>query len=153
MSKLLYFIAAIAALGMFTSSVFAGNLVNVAGASGIALSGYDPVAFFTDKKPMFGDPANSATYKGAMYLFASKEHKAMFEADPQKYVPQYGGYCAFGVALGHLFPVDISTWQVRDGKLYLNFNPAIFNMFNKDFAGHVAKAEKNWPDLVKKHAK
>ncbi|MBI4964498.1 MAG: hypothetical protein HY913_14565 [Desulfomonile tiedjei] len=153
MNKLLYLIASIATLGMLTTSVFAGDLVNVAGASGIALSGYDPVAFFTDKKPMYGDPAISATHDGAMYLFASKEHKAAFEADPQKYVPQYGGYCAFGVAKGHLFPVDISTWQIRDGKLYLNFNQAVLDLFNKDLKGYIADAEKNWPDLVKKNTK
>jgi YHS domain-containing protein len=141
MSDLLYSMA----------STAAGELVNVAGASGIALDGYDPVAFFTDNRPTHGDPAISATYKGAKYLFASKEHKVKFEADPQKYVPQFGGYCAFGAALGALFPVDINTWQIRDGKLYLNFNQAILAKFNKDFEGYVAKAEKNWPGLVKKH--
>jgi YHS domain-containing protein len=111
------------------------------------------VAFFTDKKPVYGDPAISATYNGAMYLFASKDHKVKFEADPKKYVPQYGGYCAFGVAKGHLFPVDISTWQIKDGKLYLNFNPAVLELFNKDVQGYVAEAEKNWPDLVKQNTK
>jgi YHS domain-containing protein len=153
MKKLLYSIASIAALVLFATPVVAGELVNVAGASGIALDGYDPVAFFIDKKPTHGDPAISATYKGAKYLFASKEHKVKFEADPEKYVPQFGGYCAFGAAVGALFPVDINTWQVRNGKLYLNLNPAISEQFNKDFEGHVAKAEKNWPGLVKKHAK
>lgn len=142
MSKLLYSM----------TSTGTGELVNVAGASGIALDGYDPVAFVTDKRPMHGDPAISATYKGAKYLFASKEHRARFEADPEKYAPQFGGYCAFGVAVGALFPVDINTWQIRDGgKLYLNLNPAILEQFNKDFEGYVAKAEKNWPGLVKKH--
>ncbi len=87
MNKLLYVIASIAALGVFTTSVFAKDLVNVAGASGIALDGYDPVAFFTDNKPMNGDPAISSTHRGATYFFASKEHKVKFEADPQKYVP------------------------------------------------------------------
>jgi YHS domain-containing protein len=142
MSDLLYSMA----------STAAGELVNVAGASGIALDGYDPVAFFTDNRPTHGDPAISATYKGAKYLFASKEHKVKFEADPGKYAPQFGGYCAFGVAVGALFPVDINTWQIRNGgKLYLNLNPAILEQFNKDFEGYVAKAEKNWPGLVKKH--
>jgi YHS domain-containing protein len=153
MNKLLYLIASIAALGVFTTSVFAKNLVNVAGASGIALDGYDPVAFFTDNKPMNGDPAITATHGGATYFFTSKEHKAKFEADPQKYVPQFGGYCAFGVAIDALFPVDINTWQIRDGKLYLNLNPMVLEQFNKDIKGYVAKAEKNWPGLVKKNTK
>lgn len=129
------------------------NLVNVAGASGIALDGYDPVAFFTDGRPVHGDPAIKATHGGATYLFASKDHKVQFEEDPDRYLPQYGGYCAFGVAVGALFPVDISTWQIQDGKLYLNLNPAIQEQFNKDLEGQVTKAEKNWPKLVKKNTK
>lgn len=153
MNKLLYSVVTVAALVVLTAPAFAANLVNVSGASGIALDGYDPVAFFTDSKPLNGDPAISTTYDGAKYFFASKDHKVKFDADPQKYLPQYGGYCAFGAALGALFPVDISTWQVRNGKLYLNLNPAILEQFNKDFEGSIAKAEKNWPDLVSKYAR
>jgi YHS domain-containing protein len=153
MNKLAYLVASIAVLGVFTTSVFARDIVNVSGASGVALDGYDPVAFFLDKKPMNGDPDISATHNGAKYFFASKEHKTAFETDPQKYVPQFGGYCAFGVAVGALFPVDINTWQIKDGKLYLNLNPAVLNLFNKDPGGYIAKAEKNWPDLVMKNTK
>jgi YHS domain-containing protein len=143
--------AAIAAL--LATTAVAGELVNVAGASGIAVDGYDPVAFFTDAKPTNGDPGITSTYKGATYLFASKEHKGKFDADPEKYLPQYGGFCAYGAALGALFPVDISTWQVRDGKLYLNLNPAIAAEFNMDPTAFIAKAEKKWPGLVKKFGK
>jgi YHS domain-containing protein len=143
----------IAAATLFASAAVAGDLVNVAGASGIALNGHDPVAFFTDGKPVHGDPAITSTYKGAKYLFASKAHKAQFDADPEKYVPQFGGYCAYGAALGALFPVDVSTWQIRNGKLYLNLNPAIATEFSKNPDGNIAKAEKNWPDLVKKNTR
>jgi hypothetical protein len=153
MKSLLRFVATIAAVVLFATTAVAGDLVNVAGASGIALNGYDPVAFFNDGKPTHGDPAVTTIHKGATYLFASKAHKAMFEADPAKYAPQFGGYCAFGASVGALFPVDINTWQVRNGKLYLNLNPAIANQFNKDIDGNIAKAEKKWPDLVKKHVK
>ncbi|MBN8605271.1 MAG: hypothetical protein K2X81_29290 [Candidatus Obscuribacterales bacterium] len=135
------------------AAVVAGDLVNVAGASGIALGGYDPVAFFTDKKPVNGDPSITAKHKDATYFFASKEHKSAFEAAPEKYLPQCGGFCAFGVSVGALFPVDVSTWQVREGKLYLNLNPEVLKAFNKDLPANIAKAEKNWPGLVKKHAK
>ena len=151
MKNFLHSMATIAAVAVFATPVFAGELVNVAGASGIAVDGYDPVAFFTEKKPTNGDPSISTTYKGAKYFFVSKAHKAEFEADPDKYVPQFGGYCAYGVAVGALFPVDINTWQVRNGKLYLNLNPEILKLFNKDFEGFVVKAEKNWPELVKKN--
>ena len=124
-------------------------LVNVSGASQVALAGYDPAAFFSDAKPVFGSPFISAEYQGANYFFASEEHKKSFVAKPDSYTPQFGGYCAFGVALGKLLPVDISTWQVREGKLYLNLNAEILKGFNADFAGNLAKAQKNWPGLVK----
>lgn len=120
------------------------ELVNVAGESRIALSGYDPVAFFTDGKPTNGSPFISAEHNGAIYLFASDEHKSMFVNDPERYVPQCGGFCAYGVGLGKLFPVDISTWQIRDGKLYLNLNAAIVSEFNGDIEQNVRKAEQNW---------
>ena len=136
---------------MIAKSVASGELVNVAGASRIALDGYDPVAFFIDGKPMHGDLNISATHQGATYFFTSKDHKNKFESDPEAYVPQYGGYCAFGVAAGALFPVDINTWQIRNGKLYLNLNPDILEQFNKKFDKQVAKADKNWPDLVRKN--
>jgi YHS domain-containing protein len=152
MKSLLLAIAMTAMVALFASTAVAGNLVNVSGASGIAVDGYDPVAFFTDGKPTHGDPGVSSTYKGAKYLFASKAHKAQFDADPERYVPQFGGYCAYGAALGALFPVDVSTWQIRNRKLYLNLNPAIAKEFNKNPEGNIAKAEKHWPDLVKKHS-
>jgi len=134
-------------------SAQAADLVNVSGASNIAVSGYDTVAFFTDHKPVNGDPGISATYQGATYIFASKEHKELFEAAPEKYAPQCGGYCAFGVSVGALFPVEISTWQVHDGKLYLNLNQTILKKFNADFDANVAKVQKNWPGLVEKNGK
>jgi len=123
------------------------ELINSVGDNRIALSGYDPVAFFTDAKPMSGSPFISAEHKGATYLFASEEHKQMFEQDPERFVPQCGGFCAYGVGLGKLFPVDINTWQIRDGKLYLNLNADILREFNSDFDGNVRKAEQNWTRL------
>ena len=144
-------IQSIAVLLLLSVSAYAGELVNVSGASKAAVSGYDTVAFFTDAKAVNGSPFISAEYQGATYFFASEPHKALFTANPEKYVPQCGGFCAYGVALGRLFPVDINTWQVRAGKLYLNLNADILKKFNADFAGNVAKAGKNWPALVKQH--
>ena len=94
----------------------AGDIPNVAGVSGIALDGYDPVAFFSVKKPVHGDPGITATHEGATYLFSSEENRDLFQGDPEKYAPQFGGYCAYGVSVNALFPVDVSTWQIRDGK-------------------------------------
>ena len=144
---------ALAASVLLVSAASAADLVNVSGASNIAINGYDAVGFFTESKPVHGNPEITSTYQGATYLFASKDHKKLFDAEPAKYAPQCGGYCAFGVSVGALFPVDINTWKVDNGKLYFNLNPEIAKLFDKDLKGNVAKAEKNWPGIVKKHAK
>ena len=144
--------SSIAALVLSLSAV-AADLVNVSGASKIAVAGYDTVAFFTDSKAVNGSPSVSAEYKGATYFFASEDHKKLFVAAPESYAPQCGGLCAFGVSVNALFPVDINTWQVRNGKLYLNLNPDILKKFNAAFDANVAKADKNWPGLVEKPAK
>jgi YHS domain-containing protein len=142
------------ALAVFVSaSASAADLVNVSGASKVALSGFDTVAFFTDSKPVNGSPFITAEYQGATYFFSTEEHKKLFVANPAKYAPQFGGYCAFGVALDKLFPVDISTWQVREGKLYLNLNSDILKKFNAEFAAYSAKANGNWPGLVARNGK
>jgi YHS domain-containing protein len=143
----------VAALALLSASAFAGDLVNVSAESKTAVSGYDTVAFFTDSKPVKGLPSITAEYQGATYLFASEEHKKLFLAGPEKYAPQCGGFCTYGVSVGKLFPVEIDTWQVRNGKLYLNKNADVLKKFNADFDGNVAKADKNWPDLVKKNGK
>ena len=143
----------IAAIALLSVSAYAGDLVNVSGASKAAVSGYDTVAFFTDSKAVNGSPFISDEYQGATYYFATEEHKKLFTEKPEKYAPQCGGFCAYGVGLGKLFPVDINTWQVRDAKLYLNLNPDILKKFNEDLGGNVAKADKNWPALVKKNGK
>jgi YHS domain-containing protein len=141
-----------AALVLFTATAFAGDLVNVSGASKAAVSGFDTVAFFTDSKPVNGSPFITSEYQGAVYYFASEEHKKLFVKNPEKYVPQFGGFCAFGVAIDKVLPVDINTWQIRDGKLYLNLNPDILKKYNDEFKANTAKAEKNWPGLVKANA-
>ena len=146
-------IQSLAALVLLSVSAFAGDLVNVSGASKIAVGGYDTVAFFTDSKPVNGSPAITSEYQGATYFFATEDHKKLFAESPAKYAPQCGGYCAFGVSVGALFPVDITTWQIRNEKLYLNLNQDILKKFNADFDANVTKADKNWPTLVKKHAK
>jgi YHS domain-containing protein len=146
-------IRSIAALALLTVSAHAGDLVNVSGPNKVAVSGYDTVAFFTDGKPVSGSPSISAEHLGATYLFATEEHKKLFMENPGKYTPQCGGFCTYGVGAGKLFPVDISTWQGRNGKLYVNKNSDVLKKFNADFDGNVAKANKNWPDLVKKNGK
>jgi YHS domain-containing protein len=122
--------------------------INTSGATGVALNGFDPVSFF-DGKPANGNFEKTATHKGATYYFVSDENKKKFEAKPDHYAPQYGGFCAFGVSVGAVFPVDMTTAQVYKDKLYINLNSDIVAMFEKDKDGAIAKADKNWPGLSK----
>jgi len=121
--------------------------------SGVAIQGYDPVAFFTDNKPVKGDSKYISKRDGAIYLFASKEHKDMFTADPAKYEPVFGGYCAYGVSRNKLVEIDVNAFQIVDGRLLLQYSKGVRDDFNKDQAGNLAKASANWPGLVQKRGK
>lgn len=134
--------------------VFAQNktLLNL-DKSGVAIQGYDPVAFFTDNKPVKGDPKFVAKRDGAIYLFASKEHKELFAKEPAKYEPAFGGYCAYGVSRNKLVEIDVDASQIVDGKLLLQYSKGVRDDFNKDVKGNLAKAEANWPALLAKKGK
>lgn len=121
--------------------------------AGVAIQGYDPVAFFTDNKPVKGKPEFPAKHNGATYLFASKEHRDAFKADPAKYEPAFGGYCAYGVSRGKLVEIDVDAFQIVDGKLLLQYSKGVRDDFNKDAKGNLAKASTNWPGLVEKKGK
>jgi YHS domain-containing protein len=121
--------------------------------TGVAIQGYDPVAFFTDHKPVKGSQQFLSKHDGAIYLFASKEHREMFAKDPAKYEPVSGGYCAYGVSRGKLVEIDVDAFQIADGKLLLQYSKGVRDDFNKDSKGNLAKAETNWPGLVEKKGK
>jgi YHS domain-containing protein len=121
--------------------------------AGLAIQGYDPVAFFTDGKPVKGKPEFPARHNGTLYYFASEEHRDLFKADPAKYEPAFGGYCAFGVSRNKLVEIDVSAFQIVDGRLLLQYSKGIRDDFNKDTKGNLAKANNNWPDLVEKKGK
>ena len=121
--------------------------------TGVAIQGYDPVAFFTDHNPVKGDPKFLIKHDGAIYFFASKEHKDLFKADPAKYEPVYGGYCAYGVSRGKLVEIDVNAFQIVNGKLLMQYSQDIRDDFNKDPDGNLAKADANWPKLVAKKGK
>jgi YHS domain-containing protein len=116
----------------------------------LALHGYDPVAYFTDGKPVIGDAKHTAVYNGAAYYFASADHKKTFEANPVKYAPAYGGYCAYGVSVGKKFDGSPQYWTVNNDKLYLNLNADISRKFAEDLGGNIKKAEKNWSTIEHK---
>jgi YHS domain-containing protein len=121
--------------------------------SGLAIQGYDPVAFFTDGKPVKGKPEFPTRHNGALYYFASKEHRDLFKADPAKYEPAFGGYCAYGVSRNKLVEIDVDAFQIVDGKLLLQYSKGVRDDFNKDIKGNLAKANGNWPVLVEKKGK
>lgn len=121
--------------------------------AGIAIHGYDPVAFFTGNKPVEGKSQFVRRHGGATYQFASKENLELFRQDPAKYEPAFGGYCAFGVSRGKLVDVDVDAFQIVDGKLLLQYSKGVRDDFNKDTKGNLAKAETNWPTLVEKKGK
>jgi len=121
--------------------------------TGVAIQGYDPVAFFTDSQPVKGKPELPIKRDGALYYFASKEHRELFKSDPAKYEPVFGGYCAYGVSKGKLVEVDVDAFQIVNGRLLLQYTKGVRDDFNKDTKGNLAKAEANWPGLVEKKGK
>ncbi len=125
-------------------SVQAQNNVD---SSGLALKGYDPVAYFTEKRPVQGKAEFTAQHEGATYRFSSAANRDAFAAEPAKYAPQYGGYCAFGMASGYKAPIEPDAWTVRDGKLYLNFSQSVRSRWSTNIPGHVLRADENWPKL------
>jgi YHS domain-containing protein len=116
---------------------------------GVALRGYDPVAYFTQGQAVKGVPQFQAQHQGAVFHFASQANRDAFTAAPEKYAPQYGGYCAFGMANGYKAATDPAAFTVTGGKLYLNYNRDVQKMWSADMAGLVSKADQNWPTASK----
>lgn len=117
---------------------------------GLALKGYDPVAYFTDAKPTEGNAAIVYQWRGATYRFATAEHRDAFESNPQRYAPQFGGYCAFAVSQGTTADADPFQWALVDEKLYVNNNAFAAALWNRDRPGHIEAANTNWPLIPKR---
>jgi len=115
---------------------------------GVALQGHDPVAFFTDGGPVKGDPQFQAEHGGAIYHFANRAHLETFQASPAQYIPQFGGFCAMGVAMGKLLKVDVAASQVVNGRLLAQKDAKVRDMFNQDPEGNLQKADAQWPGLL-----
>ncbi len=117
---------------------------------GVAIKGYDPVAYFTDAKPVKGGTDFTFDWNGATWRFASAAHRDTFKAAPEKYAPQYGGYCAWAVSEGRTAGIDPAAWKIVNGKLYLNYSLEVQKKWEADIPGHIARAEVNWPKLLNK---
>ncbi|MEO1292640.1 MAG: YHS domain-containing (seleno)protein [Pseudomonadota bacterium] len=115
---------------------------------GLAIRGYDPVAYFTDGRPVEGSSNHELEWNGAKWRFASAENKARFEAEPEAYAPQFGGYCAWAVSQGYTASVVPEAWDIVDGKLYLNFSKGVQSTWRSDREANIAKGEANWPRVL-----
>jgi YHS domain-containing protein len=116
---------------------------------GLALRGYDPVAYFTDKKPTAGSPDINYEWKGATYRFATAEHRDLFAASPEHYAPQFGGYCAFAVSLGTTADGDPFQWAVDDDRLFVNNNAIAAKLWNRSRSRNIRQGVTNWPLIPK----
>ncbi len=130
-----------------------GRHFNNVDANGVILDGYDPVAFFTDDKPVKGDAQFKFKYNDAIYYFVSQEHLELFKSNPGKYEPQFGAWCAYAVSLGRIAPIDVNTFSIADGRLFIQHNQRAVNGWNKDVSGNISKADKYWPKVSEKNGK
>ncbi len=115
---------------------------------GGAIRGYDPVAYHTEKKPVKGKRAHRVEWKGATWSFASARNKELFEGNPEKYAPKYGGYCAWAVSQGYTASIDPDAWSLVDGSLYLNYSLGVREQWSRDIPGNITKGDANWPKLL-----
>jgi hypothetical protein len=145
------FLAAVAVALVFAlpASAAAAPRVNKSFFGSVALDGYDPVAYFTDGKPVEGRSDITHEWNGAVWRFATTGHRDLFAADPAKYAPQYGGYCAYAVSKGYTADIDPEAWKIVDGKLYLNYDREVQELWEQDVPGFIRKADENWPRLEK----
>jgi YHS domain-containing protein len=118
--------------------------------SSLAVSGHDPVAYFTQGRPVKGDARFTTSWNGATWRFASAENLAAFRANPARYAPQFGGYCAWAVSQGYTASADPTVWKIVDGKLYLNYSRSVGQRWEQDIPGNITKANANWPAVLAK---
>ena len=143
--RLLLALAIVAALPLAAGTARAGEINEQ---QGVAIKGYDPVAYFEASRPVPGSPQITTGYKGVTFRFASEANRERFLAAPERYAPQYGGFCAYGAAGGYKADIDPAAWSIVGGKLYLNYSPRIRSTWNRDQPGYIAKADRQWPQVA-----
>lgn len=143
-------LSVVAIQGLRPSVATAGSkpVINMIGSPGVAIKGYDPVAYFEQGGPRKGKSQFTVVHQKARWRFSSAENKAKFEANPEKYLPAYGGYCAYGVAQGYLVKIEPDAWAIRDGKLYLNYDKSVQRQWSRRPDSYIAKANTRWPKLI-----
>ncbi len=146
-------LAIIVSAALTLSSVGAADAkspINTIATPGVAIKGYDPVAYFEQGGPRQGQARYALTHKGVTWRFSSAANKAKFAADPAKYEPAYGGYCAYGVARGYLVKIEPDAWTIIDGKLYLNYDRSVQRRWEKKTAAYIRQANAKFPRLIKR---
>ena len=128
---------------------FAIDPVYTGGTANAAIKGYDPVAYFTQNKAVKGSKQHSAKYQGATWHFSSVENRRLFTANPEKYAPQYGGYCAYAVSRNTTASIRPNLFTIVNDKLYLNYSKVVQRRWQKDKPKYIKQADKHWPGLVK----
>ena len=145
--------AALAAVGMMLGMavlVAAPKPARYLGRDGVALNGYDAVAYFVSSKAVKGDPRYEYSWDGARWRFVTAANRDRFASNPSQFAPQFGGYCAYAVSQGHTASADPEAWSVVDGKLYVNYSQAVRSTWEKDIPGYIARANANWPTVLDK---
>jgi YHS domain-containing protein len=141
-------VAALAALAS-SGSANAGSSVNTGYFGGVAIEGYDTVAYFTNGKATKGSEDYAYEWLGVTWLFANAEHRDLFAGKPVQYAPQYGGHCALGTAFGESTAnIDPEAWAIVDGKLYLQYSKGGREAWEKDRAARIAEADQRWPEIA-----
>jgi hypothetical protein len=140
----------VALVALSVAPALAGNeaLVNADKGSRVAIHGYDPVAYFTKGQPVKGSSEIGYDWNDAHWLFSEPAHRDLFAADPNKYAPQFGGYCSMGMSMGVTADIDPQAWAIVDGRLYLNSSLQARDEFSQQPAANIAKAETNWDTLA-----
>ena len=116
------------------------------------MRGYDVVAYFTEGRPVEGQSKFTHKWMNTEWRFTNARHRDLFAADPEKYAPQYGGWCAWAVSQGYTAPMDPQAWRIVDGKLYLNYSKSVQSQWNRDIPGHIVSGDRNWPKIKTKLA-
>lgn len=133
---------------LFSLPALAIDEINTTLFGNLAIEGYDPVAYFTESRPVKGSSDFQYEWKEAKWRFSSAENLALFKANPEQYAPQYGGYCAYAVAKNTTASIDPTQFTIVDDKLYLNYNKSVNTKWLANRDNFIVKADENWPTLL-----
>lgn len=136
-----------AVMSLSMSSLAFAGVDTETDANGVILAGHDAVAYFTQNKAVEGSTEFTAVHNDAIYRFSSAKNRDMFNQNPDKYAPAYGGFCAYGATFGKKFEIDGKAFEIVDGKLFVNKNLQVYEAWRKDVPKHINEADEQWPEI------